>query len=223
MKSMIKSLVVTFILLNIVACGGGSDDVNTTVTLNGYVFNADSFTLTSRYFPGKAGDVLHFHGFGSFEGESYTWAFTQGPVIQGVATVHETGISVAKDGTESVIFESMLAQDTNMNVHVLRNIINGQSGDSGVAAGVTPTLLMLADPKVGDSFGPNPTMYGMVIEVNIKVDGYSSVIHSRMITKEADGTTADTYDDYWAPGVGQVRSAWKLKDGSEGYWTRLMP
>jgi hypothetical protein len=218
---MMNFFFVIFFILNVAACGGGSDNAN--VTLNGYVFNADSATLTSQYFPGKAGDTLHFHGVGAFEGESYTWTFGQGPVIQGVATIHEKGTSTAKNGTESVIFESMLAQDTNKNIHVLRNIIDGKSVDSGVAAGVTPTLLMLADPKVGDSFGPNPSLYGVVTEVNVSVDGYSGVLHSRLVTKDADGKTADTYDDYWAPGVGQIRSVWKLQDGSEGYWTRLTP
>ena len=187
-------------------------------TLNGYTFTPESATLTSRYFPAKAGHVITFVGQGSFEGSYYVWMLTEGEIIQGVATLHETGTVMNANGEASVQFDSMLAQDINGNVHVLKN--GGEL--SGVAAGLAPTILMPEDPKVGDRFAPSANYTGEVLSLDETVNSYTGVLHTQFIVNQADNTK-NRYDDYWAPGIGQVKSSWLLADGTAGHWVRVYP
>jgi hypothetical protein len=191
-------------------------------TLNGYTFSPESAALTNRYFPGTAGEVISFIGHGAFEGSVYTWTFTGGDTIQGVATLHEKGISVDPSGETSVEFDSLLAQDVQGNVHVLKNISGDTGTLSGVAAGLSATILMPGNPKAGDSFAPAANYIGTVLSVDETVDSYAGVLHTRFIVDQADNKKSQ-YDDYWAPGVGQVKSVWSLADGTTGYWSRIYP
>ena len=205
------------ILLGSIFSGCNSSDPGN-ATLNGYTFAPESATLTSRYFPAKAGHVFTFVGQGSFEGSYYVWMLTEGEIIQGVATLHETGTVMNANGEASVQFDSMLAQDIEGNVHVLKN--GGEL--SGVAAGLAPTILMPGDPKVGDRFAPSVNYTGEVLSVDETVDSYTGVLHTQFIVNQGDNTE-NQYDDYWAPGIGQVKSVWSLADGTTGYWVRLYP
>jgi hypothetical protein len=197
---------------------GCNSSGNDGITLTGYTFHSDSASLTNRYFPDSVGHVISFAGHGSFEGSSYTWMFTEGEVIQGVATVHEKGFLTNPKGETSILFDSMLAQDVQGKVHVLKN----GGALSGVAAGLTATILMPGNPKVGDCFAPGTNYTGTVLSLNETVDSYAGVLHTRFIVDQSDNKK-DQYDDYWAPGIGQVKSVWSLADGTTGYWVRLYP
>lgn len=197
---------------------GCSSSDKSAVTLNGYTFPTDSATLTNHYFPGSAVDGICFTGYDSWTDSSYVWLFTEGEIIQGVETLHAQMVLMNSDGTDSIVFDSMLAQDINGNVHVLKN---GETL-SGFAAGSAATLLMPGDPKVGDSFGPSADYIGTVLSLDETVGSYTGVLHTQFIVTQADGTK-NQYDDYWAPGVGQVKSIWSLADGTTGYWLREYP
>jgi len=148
---------------------GCSSSGNGGITLNGYTFHSDSASSTNRYLPHSAGHVISFVGHGSFEGSSYTWMFTEGEIIQGVATVHEKGFLTNSKGETSILFDSMLAQDVHGKVHVLKT----GGALSGVAAGLSATILMPGNPKVGDSFAPGTNYTGTVLSLNETVDSYT--------------------------------------------------
>ena len=205
------------VLSGAIFVGCNSSDTGN-ATQSGYTFASESATLTNRYFPAKAGHVITFVGHGSFEGSHYVWMFTEGETIQGIATLHETGTVINANGETSVQFDSMLAQDINGNVHVLKN--GGEL--CGVAAGLVPTLLMPGEPKVGDKFAPGANYAGSVLSLDEKVDSYTGVLHTQFIVNQADNTK-NQYDDYWSPGIGQVKSVWSLADGTTGYWVRAYP
>lgn len=205
------------VLSGAIFVGCNSSDTGN-ATQSGYTFASESATLTNRYFPAKAGHVITFVGHGSFEGSHYVWMFTEGETIQGIATLHETGTVINANGETSVQFDSMLAQDINGNVHVLKN--GGEL--CGVAAGLVPTLLMPDEPKVGDKFAPGANYAGSVLSLDEKVDSYTGVLHTQFIVNQADNTK-NQYDDYWSPGIGQVKSVWSLADGTTGYWVRAYP
>lgn len=200
-------------------CGSSGEDGT---DLNGYTFYSDSATLTNRYFPGSAGDVINFSGNGSLTGSTYTWTFSEGEPIQGVATLREKGIITSQSGETSTVFDSMLAQDSERNVHVLKNIENGVGILSGVAAGSSATLLMPGNPEKDDHFGPSVNYIGTVIALDEILDSYSNVLHTRFLVDQPTNQT-NQYDDYWAPGLGQVKSTWSLVDGTTGYWLRVFP
>jgi len=201
---------------SIISGCNSSDSSN--ATLNGYTFIPESATLTNRYFSAKAGHVIAFVGHGSFEGSRYVWMFTEGETIQGVATLHETGTVMNAHGESTVQFDSMLAQDIHGNVHVLKN--GGEL--SGVAAGLVPTILLPGSPKVDDRFAPSANYTGAVLSLDETVDSYTGVLHTQFIVNQT-GNTKNQYDDYWAPGIGQVKSVWSLADGTTGYWMRVHP
>ena len=200
----------------VAGCGSSSND---TVTLNGYSFNNDSATLTNIYFPARAGDVYHFVGYESLADSSYVWTYTPGEEIAGVRTLREEGRVTRTDGSSYLEFSSALAQDTAGNVHVLKNYNDSIETLCGVAADTDPTLIMPANPTLGTSFGPAASYEGTVLSLSETVGTYTNVLHSRFINN-ISATGQDQYDDYWAPGVGQVKSEWSLADGTSGYWLR---
>lgn len=186
--------------------------------LNDYVFAYNSDNLTNLYFPGRAGRVLEYTGAsGDYLGQSYSWVFSEGPDVRGVHTVKEVGLYGPSGGTMTQIFASLLAQDVQGNVHVLANEVNGEWVYSGVAANQEKTILMVTDPAAGDSFNPNPAVYasGTVVAVNQVQGSYTGVLHTRLTT-----LAGDVYDDYWAPGVGQIYSEWNETGGQSGTWVR---
>ncbi|MHB8773421.1 MAG: hypothetical protein ACYC7J_20715 [Syntrophales bacterium] len=207
-------------LLSAAAMLGGCGSSDGTTTLNGYPFSSDSATLTNRYFPAIAGEAITFTGYGSFAGTVYTWTFSPGETVQGVATLRERGTVTNAAGDTTIEFDSMLAQDIRGNVHVLKNVSGGTGTLSGVAAGLAATLLMPGDPRVGDSFGPSADYTGTVLSLDETVGSYTGVLHSLFVVEQGNNTR-NRYDDYWAPGVGQVKSTWSLADGTSGYWLRV--
>ena len=219
-NELVNFLLLTVILsVSAIFCGCGSSGGDGT-NLNGYTFYSDSDTLTNRYFPGSAGDVINFSGNGSLAGSTYTWTFTEGETIQGVATLHEKGVITYQSGDTSTVFDSMLAQDSEGNIHVLKNIEDGVGTLSGVAAGSSATLLMPGDPKEDDQFGPSVNYIGTVIALDEVVDSYTNVLHTQFLVDQPNNKT-NQYDDYWAQGVGQIKSSWSLADGTTGYWLRV--
>lgn len=211
-------LLVAMIYASAFLGGCGSSDKEG-ITLQGYTFASGSATLTNSYFPASAGKVIGFIGYGAWAGSSYTWTFTPGESIQGIATLREKGTMTNSSGETTVLFDSLLAQDTQGNVHVLKNISGDTSTLSGIAAGQAATFLMPGNPKVGDGFGPSANYTGTVIALDETVGSYTGVLHTQFVEAQGDNTK-DQYDDYWAPGVGQVKSLWSLADGTTGYWLR---
>ena len=208
---------VLFAVLFVAGCGS-LDSEGTEI--NGVIFGDDSAILTNRYFPGKAGDVIRFNGYGAFGGSTYEWTLSEGEVIYGVNTLREEGKVTNPDGSGYTVFNSIIAQDMDGNVHVLKNFDGDEGSLSGVATGKTPTYLMPANPKVGDRFGPSSTNTWLVVSVDEIVDDYSGVLNIESTAQVSDGQT-ESYQDYWAPGVGQVKSIWTEADGDVGYWLRV--
>lgn len=207
-------LVVVLLLPLLAGCSGDA-----LLKLNNYLFAYNSDNLTNLYFPGRPGLVYNFAcTSGDLVGNSYTWTFSAGPDVRGVHTVQEVGTYGPLGGPMNQIFASLLAQDVQGNVHVLANLVNGQWAYSGVAANTDATLLMVTRPGVGDLFNPNPVLYqsGTVVAINQVQNSYTGVLHTRLTS-----LAGDIYDDYWAPGVGQVLSEWQLADGTSATWARL--
>lgn len=215
MRSKYGLLLGTVLLLPLLAgCSG-----ETLLKLNDYLFAYNSDKLTNLYFPAKAGDVLNFAcTAGDYLGQTYTWTFSAGPTVRGVHTLQEIGSYGPVGGPKTQSFASLLAQDVQGNVHILANQVNGSWVYSGVAANVSPTILMVTRPAAGDLFNPNPALYqgGTVVALNQVQGPYTGVLHTRLT--ELNGSV---YDDYWAPGVGQILSEWVLADGTHGTWARV--
>jgi hypothetical protein len=93
---------------------------------------------------------------------------------------------------------------------------------SGVAAGLAATILMPGSPRVGDRFAPSANYNGTVLSLDETMDSYTGVLHTRFIVDQTDNKK-NQYDDYWAPGIGQVKSVWSLADGKAGHWLRVHP
>ena len=163
---------------------GGTDphdgnDTPSSVTINGYTFQANSGVLTHPYFPFQESQEWIFEGYGNLEGGVRRWMGEEVEVIYGIPSLkveiftdyNGNGLQDEEDEVEYYWW----AQDTSGNIHLIKYAVDGLvefviDEDSDIPNVYLPTGVTPDTPQSWSWYSPDRndfTVTGKVVEIGI--------------------------------------------------------